>query len=1482
MFPYDPATYTAARARRDAASRAASRALAHEPYKRKCEAQLVSGANCLTHASCLPGHYCKLGEAIDPKHFLGVQKPCVTKAGSGLTSPSKCAPVQDPASSAACTFHELCDTRSRYCDPVTKRCKNKAAQNGPCTSTEACPAGFVCGQEAMGNGLPVCRPNPAPPPPGELAGAVCGIGGKACGTGLYCTIKKEIPFETIETPFVDGLGSGLTAASNVLGISAVIDLNPPKHVPRLCLDQLHHDKKKNFQANKECETDDDCLGYCGANNVCLEPRARAAAGGACADNDCTESQYCDPFSLTCKPARAEGAGCRTHKECGAARTALFPDRAGALPMYCNYAEPGDGGAAGSCARRRLKSGTTERGCTCRSDYSLNPNACARDGGQWLKEHLLGMVGIDGSVRYSGCMPAPCDGDASGEARGFPSKCVIEPGCAGEGGDWDYCHVEAQGWETDAAGPGLCMDDEECPVGYYCELGTCTAKKGLNSACDASRECASGRCAVASFCGFFKTELESPALYKANCDSCALNTMFSDSSLEKCAIQDITVDLGWTLIEQGVQVTDTAGRGVELSASIGVGVAMLAVGPSFKMSARYGGNWMGISVGAEVSLTSPNAQAGYYTTPNAGVKSICRAGYFCPVGLEGNTNDFKDTGKYHGGSPAWKGSGVNKKDLRCGANYFCPAGSTTAEGKPIMDHTKLNNQCKKNQECPCTAVGLGKHYCGLAAKIQGGLHVLCDIGYHCEGGTRQPCEAGYFCDKEGMSKNEMEDATQKCNAGYYCPAGSTTQTGQPVIDPVVTGPTEPKRQPHKYTLPPGDTSIAIEVECHGADTTTTPANPAKDCLCQRGYYCPRGSADQKGHPVDDIITECTGVTGPAGTQSICTELSSLARRDLQKNRYTCDKDRECDCGVGHYCPQGSQSPQGRPVTTQGACIQDKDCPCDAGFYCSVGQSSSNPPTTQCLPNFYCPEGTQIDDSNKFMRNTRCKTATIPAAATFVRHALECACNYGFQCKQGSTDNEGRVTSTGGLKEKCLAGFFCQPTGEDPVKCPEGYYCVKGVAEVSETDLPKCTATHFCPKGSTEAEGHPLDEADGCPKLTKCVCAKGYYCPEGSSRNQGFPLLQSTTHIDPRVYDTDDQSTAVCASKAACKCTPGKWCGPGASADIMNGNNCAPRSFCPETSTADTGKPMKDNTLCPAGTPCPCPEGYYCKSGYGVPRECTPGHHCAARTDSPTVCATSGYYCPKTSTTSKGFPVIGGTCPARDVCKCKAGYYCPSGQGSRDDEGRPEEVVQISVDYPYPPPVVPPGDARLCAAGYFCPETSTTNKGKPDETNTLCPGTGECKCRAGRYCLERSISQAGTGTCASNFWCPKTSTSNQGKPAEASSGQVTVREETYIAGTIDVPPGVYDKVTSGNFGTVNRRRAPSCAPSTAPFCAPSTAPSCTIFFAVSPVLKPSCVLGRVFGAPSSTSSRGEQTFLADSARVCAQARAHASVCVRVLVQ
>lgn len=83
----------------------------------------------------------------------------------------------------------------------------------------------------------------------------------------------------------------------------------------------------------------------------------------------------------------------------------------------------------------------------------------------------------------------------------------------------------------------------------------------------------------------------------------------------------------------------------------------------------------------------------------------------------------------------------------------------------------------------------------------------------------------------------------------------------------------------------------------APSTLLPNGWAADsaCLCEPGYYCPRGSSSREGKPVT----------------------IELLSTDQCKSANACKASvvgASCRCDPGHYCPKGSTSGRGCPLLT----------------------------------------------------------------------------------------------------------------------------------------------------------------------------------------------------------------------------------------------------------------------------------------------------------------------------------------------------------------------------------------------------------------------------------------------------------------------------------------------------------------------------------------------------------------------------------------
>lgn len=105
----------------------------------------------------------------------------------------------------------------------------------------------------------------------------------------------------------------------------------------------------------------------------------------------------------------------------------------------------------------------------------------------------------------------------------------------------------------------------------------------------------------------------------------------------------------------------------------------------------------------------------------------------------------------------------------------------------------------------------------------------------------------------------------------------------------------------------------------------------------------------------------------------------------------------------------------------------DClPCTGGYYCAGNGLTS--PTGLCAAGYYCPDNETISSATP---------------SSFV-----CPANY--KCPEGSAKPEpcpsGEFQANMGMSvcSKCPAGFYCNTTGNVPIKydCPPFHYCPEG--------------------------------------------------------------------------------------------------------------------------------------------------------------------------------------------------------------------------------------------------------------------------------------------------------------------------------------------------------------------------------------------------------------------------------------------------------
>jgi hypothetical protein len=202
-----------------------------------------------------------------------------------------------------------------------------------------------------------------------------------------------------------------------------------------------------------------------------------------------------------------------------------------------------------------------------------------------------------------------------------------------------------------------------------------------------------------------------------------------------------------------------------------------------------------------------------------------------------------------------------------------------------------------------------------------------------------------------------------------------------------------------------------------------------------------------------------------------------------------------------------------------------------------------------------------------------------------------------------------------------------------------------------------------------------------------------------------------------------------------------------------------------------------TNCPLNTD-RCPAGYFC--GKGTP--CNPSaSNCTDSAPTPKygICNVAGQFCPATSTTKDGAPVLVYTSRGVTYCAKNANDYCGTNNSkkpkdpycdfckeNKDDPycdkygykglGYCVDAITEATENPIDPFCSARNASCKCGNGYFCPAGNVGNKsekGRPAQQDTSSPCTGddckcdtnaECKCAAGFFCPTASTNKFGAGT------------------------------------------------------------------------------------------------------------------------------------------
>ena len=524
-------------------------------------------------------------------------------------------------------------------------------------------------------------------------------------------------------------------------------------------------------------------------------------------------------------------------------------------------------------------------------------------------------------------------------------------------------------------------------------------------------------------------------------------------------------------------------------------------------------------------------------------------------------------------------------------------------------------------------------------------------------------------------------------------------------------------------------------------------------CDAGSYCPLGAT---------LPTPC-----PPGTYRATT--GAAAKADCLKCSagYPCPKyfntaaQNGITCPTGYYCPSGTEYPTQFPcpagtysdatgLTTDTQCLA-----CPAGKGCEPGTNANTNPQKNCLPGFYCPQG------SKSPKGVPCPAGSYSNA--YGNQAVgDCSstCDQGYYCVSGSDRVTGECQegyycpagSTNATYRPCPAGTFSTLrmlySSSQCLTCPMGYYC------------PLATVVPIlCPAG-TYNNGYGLGSPSACT-----TCEGGYYCPIGS-----------TNHIICGKGSYSPPGAQQCYP-----CIRGYYCSSDTTSQaVMLTNICGAGYFCPQ----GTGAYPSSAVTCPAG--------YYCGVNVDQPTKCPPGQTSAAGAG---VC----FYTPSGSYTPLGSVAL----------PCTPGYYCPLGSWSTVQLACPAgtynptthgdllaDCLPCTIGFYCPTATATP---ILCPQGYYCPISSTQpTKCAPGTYGSLFGLTKQDDCTfapEGTYCSLPGLS-APEGLCDLGYFCIKGATSST--PTDGTTGNICPAGGYCEAGSRvsqSCPPGTYNPVAGG---------------------------------------------------------------------------------------
>ncbi|KAG7471369.1 hypothetical protein MATL_G00123830 [Megalops atlanticus] len=572
-----------------------------------------------------------------------------------------------------------------------------------------------------------------------------------------------------------------------------------------------------------------------------------------------------------------------------------------------------------------------------------------------------------------------------------------------------------------------------------------------------------------------------------------------------------------------------------------------------------------------------------------------------------------------------------------------------------------------------------------------------------------------------------------------PQDSTPQRGSPTVSPASLAPSAPRGSRESVDLEKSQTQTRRSVSSVPQGSTLL-----RTVTAATRSYCPgTGSARPLPCPVGGYTDapgqqqcrSCNGTSPCGGTPLWSRTGAHLGQRPWASA--TCPPGKHLNreegpacllCPLGHYCPGGAAIPC--PAGTYGAkegIQRERDCSlCPAGFYCLEGSTGRPGSQFMCPRGYYCEEGTGLP------HGTPCPAGTSGGQLAQTSRAACKRCAEGRFCPPGSVDPglpcaRGRFCPAGTLEEiTCPNGTFTPHQGaisvKDCLKCPAGFYCPEGTSD----PLP-CQPGTFNPlEGQDDpADCRPCYAGKACTQTALRApdvdCMQGFACPPGSSRPNHPASACPPGTLSNRTDLTDRSQCQQCPARYACLrgtggaqrpplvCFPGHYCPPGTMFPTQH--------RCPAGRWSDRSG-LQEEAECR-----PCPRGWYCQAGVGVPSgRCSSGHYCPEGTQ-----YGSQFPCPPGTYSTKM-----GNGQLEDCLVCPEGYYCQEG---------------TSKPAPCPPTTFRrlkggrrPQDCSTCPAGFSCPRSATVSPRACGAGSYSDEGSVECRpCLQGHYCSEESTSQ-----------------------------------------------------------------------------------------------------------------------------------------------